>query len=520
MSKCFNITGSCVPEQHYMVDITERLEKIKAMIDRGDYFVINRGRQYGKTTTLNALRKYLSDSYYVVSMDFQRQMSSAKFKDEHSFSVAFVKAFIDSLKRNDCPDHLLSALNELKESVNEDLELVELFLNLSKFCGTLERPIVLMIDEVDQASNNQVFLDFLAQLRGYYLDRFESPTFRSVILAGVYDVRNLKLKIREDAEHKHNSPWNIAVDFNIDMSLGVNGIAGMLNDYAKEHETAIDTITIAKIIYDYTSGYPVLVSSICKLIDEEIQEWTEEGVIKAVNQILSMNTPLFDSLINRLEDYPEMRQSLYQILTKGERFSFNPDHEPTKLLLMFGFVKVEDGAVVVANRIFETRLYNDLLTSEEMKATPISKAGLFDKPEFVKDGILDVKLILSRFIEHFHEIYSDSTEKFIEEDGRKCFLVYLRPIINGVGNYYIEARTRNNRRMDVVIDYLGRRYVIELKIWHGKKYNEDGEKQLSDYLDSYKLKTGYMLTFSFNKNKETGIKTVQYEDKTLIEAVV
>jgi len=233
-----------------------------------------------------------------------------------------------------------------------------------------------------------------------------------------------------------------------------------------------------------------------------------------------MNTPLFDSLINRLEDYPEMKQSLYHILTKGDRVSFNPDHDQTKLLLMFGFVKVEDGAVVVANRIFETRLYNDLLTSEEMKANPISKAGLFDKPEFVKDGILDVKLILSRFIEHFHEIYSDSTEKFIEEDGRKCFLVYLRPIINGVGNYYIEARTRNKRRMDVVIDYLGKRYVIELKIWHGKKYNEDGEKQFSDYLDSYKLKNGYMLTFSFNKIKESSIKTVQYDDKILIEAVV
>ena len=155
-----------------------------------------------------------------------------------------------------------------------------------------------------------------------------------------------------------------------------------------------------------------------------------------------------------------------------------------------------------------------------MKSTPISKAGLFDKPEFVKNGILNVELIISRFIDHFHEIYGDSTEKFIEEDGRKCFLVYLRPIINGVGNYYIEARTRDNRRMDVVIDYLGKRYIVELKIWHGPKYNEDGEKQLSDYLDSYRLKTGYMLTFNFNKNKESGIKTVQYEDKTLIEAVV
>ncbi len=520
MSKCFNITGSCIPEQHYMVDIHERLEKIRDMIDRGDYFVINRGRQYGKTTTLNGLRKYLSDSYYVVLMDFQRQMSSAKFKDEHSFSVAFLKAFINSLERNECSGQLITALKELKNGINDDLDLVELFLNLSKFCGSIEKPVVLMIDEVDQASNNQVFLDFLAQLRGYYLDRFESPTFKSVILAGVYDVRNLKLRIREDTEHKHNSPWNIAVEFNIDMSLSIEGIADMLDDYAKENDTDIDTVSIAQVIYDYTSGYPVLVSNICKYLDEEIHEWTEEGVIKAVNRILAANTPLFESLINRLEDYPEMKKSLYQILTKGERFSFNPDHEPTKLLLMFGFVKVEDGAVVIANRIFETRLYNDMLTSEEMKSTPISKAGLFDKPEFVKNGILNVELIISRFIDHFHEIYGGSTEKFIEEDGRKCFLVYLRPIINGVGNYYIEARTRDNRRMDVVIDYLGKRYIVELKIWHGQKYNEDGEKQLSDYLDSYRLKTGYLLTFSFNKNKETGVKTVQYEDKTLIEAVV
>ena len=74
--------------------------------------------------------------------------------------------------------------------------------------------------------------------------------------------------------------------------------------------------------------------------------------------------------------------------------------------------------------------------------------------------------------------------------------------------------------MDVVIDYLGKRYIIELKIWRGSKYNEDGEKQLSEYLDSYNLKKGYMLTFSFNKSKEPGIKTVQYEDKVLIEAVV
>ena len=53
----------------------------------------------------------------------------------------------------------------------------------------------LMIDEVDSASNNQVFLDFLAQLRAQYIERDIQPTFRAVILAGVYDVKNLRRKI-------------------------------------------------------------------------------------------------------------------------------------------------------------------------------------------------------------------------------------------------------------------------------------------------------------------------------------
>ena len=519
MSKCFNITGSCIPEQHYMVDIHDRLEKIRDMIDRGDYFVINRGRQYGKTTTLNALETFLTPEYLVINLDFQL-LSNTDFSTEERFVSAFAREmYRNNAFRSFVSKDTVNAIKRLK-SDNKSFVLAELFDVFCDICAETEKPVVLIIDEIDTAANNTVFVDFLSMLRGYYLRRNKITIFKSVILAGVRDIRNLKLKIRDDSEHQHNSPWNIAVDFNINMDLTADGIIGMLTDYEKDNNTGMDIALIAQLIYDYTSGYPVLVSNICKYLDEEIHEWTEEGVIKAVNRILAANTPLFESLINRLEDYPEMKKSLYQILTKGERFSFNPDHEPTKLLLMFGFVKVEDGAVIIANRIFETRLYNDMLTSEEMKSTPISKAGLFDKPEFVKNGILNVELIISRFIDHFHEIYGDSTEKFIEEDGRKCFLVYLRPIINGVGNYYIEARTRNNRRMDVVIDYLGKRYIVELKIWHGQKYNEDGEKQLSDYLDSYRLKTGYLLTFSFNKNKQTGIKTVQYEDKTLIEAVV
>ena len=190
-----------------MVNLDSRLAEIKKMIDRGDYFTINRGRQYGKTTTLAALENHLKDNYIVVSMDFQKQMSNAKFRDEAVFSRVFAKALIRELRNMKFNDSAIHAIEIFNSEIGEDFELVELFEAISCLCTGFEKPIVLIIDEVDSASNNQVFLDFLAQLLGYYLDRQNSPTFQSVILAGVHDIRHLKQKIRPNEEHKLNSPW-------------------------------------------------------------------------------------------------------------------------------------------------------------------------------------------------------------------------------------------------------------------------------------------------------------------------
>ena len=88
MGRIFNITADCKPSLHYMVDISGRLQQIKKMVDAGQYFTINRARQYGKTTTLRALSKYLVQDYVVISLDFQL-MSHKDFEEES----AFVKAF-------------------------------------------------------------------------------------------------------------------------------------------------------------------------------------------------------------------------------------------------------------------------------------------------------------------------------------------------------------------------------------------------------------------------------------------
>ena len=529
MKRSFNVTGSCNPQYHYMVSLEDRLQKIKkTLIDTGKYFVINRGRQYGKTTTLSALEEYLKEEYIVLSLDFQ-QMGTEDFADAATFAHAFANVLIEKLEIKGLDDRK-ELMEPLMEVINRDSNsLKDLFIRLSRMCRNSAQPIVLMIDEVDSASNNQVFIDFLAQLRSYYLARDEMPIFHSVVLAGVYSIKNLKLKLRPESEHQYNSPWNIAADFEINMSFSTNQIATMLNEYEADHHTGMDIQAVADEIYRYTSGYPVLVSFICKRIDERLcgseafqfpkDAWSGAGVAEAVKNILKMSTPLFESMVKQLDQYSELRTMLENIIYQGIKIPFSPDEKAVSMGLMFGFLAEKNGQVAIANRIFEMYLMNFFMTEEAAKSE-VYLRGDRDRVGFIRDNRLDMDLVLKKFVEYFHEICGDKDEAFIEKNGRKFFLLYLKPIINGTGNYYIEAQTRDSRRTDLIVDYLGEQFIVELKIWHGNEYNARGEKQLTEYLEYFHKDKGYLLSFNFNQKKEIGVKEIQAEGKTIVEAVV
>lgn len=275
----------------------------------------------------------------------------------------------------------------------EKYTLGEMFAVLSKVCEAAFKPVVMMIDEVDSASNNQVFIDFLAQLRAYYLKRRKKPIFQSVILAGVYDIKNLKLKVRPEEEHQYNSPWNIAASFDLDMDFSAKEIAGMLGAYETDRQTGMDVDEMSEEIYRYTSGYPYLVSLICKTIDETLSEekahsdkyggWTREGITEVVNRILKAKTPLFDSMTKQLDSYPDLREMLEDIIYQGKRIPFSPDIKSINMGLMFGYLGEDNGRVTVANRIFETYLL-DLFVAEESLNSEIYAYGQNNQLQFVE----------------------------------------------------------------------------------------------------------------------------------------
>lgn len=521
MSKRFNTAGLCIPQYHYMVNISDKIVQIKEMIDAGNYFTINRARQFGKTTTLEMLRVSLKEEYVVLSLSFEN-LGTASFSEEKIFVKDFIEVVLIpelELQEMDFSNYIDKIRVDVM-MLDRELNMARLSLLLSELCRISPKPVVMMIDEVDSASNNQVFLDFLAVLRNQYLKRTRIPTFQAVILAGVYDVRNLKKKLRPEDEHKYNSPWNIAADFDVDMSFSSKEIAGMLKEYEKEHQTGMDMEQIAEQIYEYTSGYPYLVSRICKLIDERMEDgWTREGVNGAVKQILAEASTLFGDMRKKIADFPELRNMLYAILFEGKNFPYNQYEESIDVGVMFGFIKEEQGNIAVANRIFEMWMYNLFLTEDVVRSEIYQRAALH-KNQFIVNGQLDMEHVLRKFVDYFVDIYAENDEKFVEHNGRKLFLLYLKPIINGSGNFYIEAQTRDMKRTDVIVDYRGEQFIIELKIWHGEEYSRRGETQIFEYLQYYRKEKGYMLSFNFNKKKEAGVKKICCQGKEIVEAVV
>ncbi len=413
MKRKFNDTGLCVPHRHYMADTSAKIEQIIELVEAGEYFTINRPRQFGKTTTLHLLNTQLSlrEDYLTLAISFEGT-GDAPFVSEQAFCQAFLRIIARTVRLGS--PEISDDFARASRQVHNFEELSEF---ISQYVSERDKQVVLLVDEVDKSSNSHIFLHFLEMLRNKYLLRNmgQDHTFHSVVLVGVHDIKTLKAKIRPDdqrqsfdsAQDKYNSPWNIAADFEVDLSFAPREIETMLQDY----------------------------------------------------------------------------------------------------------IPSERGRCRIHNRIFEQRIYAHIMC--ELLQTKYLDLNGFSGPEFYTPEGLDVRLILQRFQAFMRENYSDRDAKFLEREGHLLFLSYLRPIINGMGFDFKEPNVSLERRMDIVITWQNRRYVLELKIWHGPKYHQDGLRQLSDYLNIYSLKEGYLLIYDFNKNKEYRQEQIAFGDKQI-----
>lgn len=132
------------------------------------------------------------------------------------------------------------------------------------------------------------------------------------------------------------------------MSFSKEEIKTMLDDYVKDKGVELDKEYFSDRLRFYTSGYPFLVSKLCKIIDEKIMpegklKWEKEYMNMAVKRLLNDDNTNFQSLIKNIENNNELYDFVRKIVLDGEDITYVKSDEIVNLGTLYGILKEEDG---------------------------------------------------------------------------------------------------------------------------------------------------------------------------------
>ena len=90
----------------------------------------------------------LSDKYLIIDTSFEG-VGDTVFESEYSFVRLIISLMKDALKNVNGPQ--TSVLDESAPTTMKELSTV-----IIKFCKSVQKPVLLLIDEVDKSSDNQL----------------------------------------------------------------------------------------------------------------------------------------------------------------------------------------------------------------------------------------------------------------------------------------------------------------------------------------------------------------------------
>jgi len=502
----FNYTGPVYDDEHYVVKRQELYEDFKKSIDQGRYFTIFAPRQMGKTTFLEeVIRNINQDDHYIgINLDFERYRPFDNEKFYMTMHREFCEAISIRLSEINCPS-AESISREISQDKIVDNE--AFFLFVKKLGGLIpDKKLVLLIDEFDGVSI-EITGDFLYTLRDMYLRRRKEKAF-SIYSIGLVGVKNIR-----ELNFGSTSPFNIATQVKLE-NFTIEQCYELINQYIEETGQKFPPEIIEKIHFE-TSGHPFLVNRLCAILIEDVvraetRPITHKDLQSALDRLLEEHNTNFDTLRNNAEKY---EKEVQPILFTDRFIEYNPYDRTYEKLIMYGLIKKgEEANTEIANPIYKKVLLKTFAPST-------------DSETFFPNGITPSifmeaeKLNLKSFLIHFKEFVEriglrlfDIVPSRKESAGQYLLMSYLDMFIRTLDGYSTIETPSGRGRIDVLLHYKGKKYVIELKIWRGKEYFEKGKKQLIEYLRSENLKEGYLVLFD---PREKGSK--EFKENQMIE---
>jgi len=495
MKKTFNIAGPCHPNKHYMLPTQERCQGIMELIDQEQYFVIHAARQSGKTTLLLELAQQLNEgeNYYALYCSLESVQGITDPKEG-------IPAIIHVMKTQIKFDKTLRQC-AFAEQVNENEFNVALREALTYCCEDLDKPLVILFDEIDCLSDGTL-ISFLRQLRDGYVNRSRIPFVHSVMLIGMRNIRDYKGKISEERETLGSaSPFNIVKTSKTLRNFTRDEIAKL---YA-QHTQQTGQIFLAEIVesvYHHTQGQPWLVNAIACEIVEQILQWDVskeilvEQVEQAVQTLIYRRDTHIDSLMERLKE-PRVQRIVEPVIL-GESQGYSLLDDDYQYVLDLGLLAEVEHQLIPSNPIYGEVLIRTLNSRSQMQMD--RQCFPATAPAYLVDGKLDMKHLLSDFQQFWREHSEIWVKRYQYQEAAPhlILLAFLQRVVNSGGRINRELGLGRGR-LDLCVHYENQKYPIELKLRYSPKTYQEGQKQLAKYMDKLGCEEGWLIVFDRRK---------------------
>lgn len=496
MKRFFNTTGLCSPKDHYMVNpFRDIYDDILRLIEAKQYFLIHAPRQTGKTTFLHSLAHRLNrDGKYVATVC---SLESAGYG---SITVATAnEVFIRSL-------YQIAPLFLNGEQLPPDpysypagAQLFKQY--LTDWCNRLDKPLVLLLDEVD-ALYDDVLISTLRQLR----DGFQSrPAHfpQSVALVGLRDIREYRMRARSDNPSiGAGSPFNVKAESFFLPVFSIEEVRGLLQQHTDD-TGQVFTEEVLQKLYEYSGGQPWLTNAlaneiVAKMLKNDFSRAiTTDLVEEAKERLIAQRQTHLDSLADKIQE-ERVRRIITNIISGGD-IQFDGADDNLRYCRDLGIITAKS-PVQFANPIYReiiTRIMN--AGFQESINQDIAQTSWYLNP----DGSLDMDKLLEAFVTFYRRHSESWLERFqYKEAGHQLLLMaFLQRIINGGGRIEREMAIGNGRT-DLAVFWKDQIIPIELKMNHDKWSEPEGKQQIARYMDKLGQQRGFLILFEKKSSEE------------------
>ena len=519
--KVFSTYGPVNPEEHYVVSRTEELADFIKRVKLGRYIVIFAPRQTGKTTffqwALDALAADTGETYFPIELNFEIYEDYTA----DNFYPSLYQTIYEEIqcvfeKRGIVPSEALSELLE-NTTLTDHVAMLRFFQQFGAFLG--EEKLVLIIDEFDGIPREAV-KGFLRSLRNIYVHRSMRQCPYSLGIVGVKDIAQLNLD-------RSISPFNIQDEFTLP-NFTLQQVRELLAQYTDEVGQAFMP-EVVESIHRQTAGQPFLVNRFAQLLTEEMDIPKTETIAmthfsKAYAEILEENNTNLTHLLTNIRRDPRFKNLLMEIVSYERGVRFTLRRELISELTTYGVIgKGPDGMCQILNPIYQhciLQAFKPLINGLEQDYLP-EDADFLDY--LMPIGQINMERLLDNFRDFIARVgfrilqVPETPKEYVGQDLLYAYLDQFVTLIHGV--MCLEVQTGRGR-MDLVIFHNAQKYIVETKIWEGKRRYEAGKAQLAAYLKLEGASEGYYVVFDHRAEPEPRVETETIEGLTLRSYVI